>query len=202
VTDLQIRFNSGRDVLNAYWGYLSDGGLVLPDHGIDVGLTVALEIHIESIHTTYALMGSVVRRDSGGQMVVRFSPGEPHDMLLTDALSETDNVPARRHRRYRIDRPARLSGATCELTARVVDVSDEGCCVQLGAVDVTAAPVGTILEVICDGLTLPGKVVWARHTERGVMFDATTRTAELREYVRRLADGSRRSTDPRELRDA
>ena len=200
MTDLQIRFNSGRDVLNAYWGYLSDGGLVLPDHGIDVGHPVALEIHIESIHTTYALIGSVVRRDSGGQMVVRFSPGEPHDMLLTDALSETDNVPARRHRRYRIDRAARLTGPPGELAARVVDVSDEGCCVQLASGDLASVPVGTMLVVGCDGLTLSGKVVWARHTERGVMFDSDSRTTELRDYVHRLAESHRRS-DAAELRN-
>jgi hypothetical protein len=199
VKELQIRFGNGRDVLNAYWGYLSDGGLVLTDHGLDVGQRVSLEIHIESTQTRYALVGAVARRDATGQMVVRFNPGEPHDMLLTDALSETDNVPARRHRRYRVDRPARLTLGGSEAGCRVIDVSDEGCCLQLSPADLTTAPVGSTVMVAFDGLTVRGKIVWSRHTERGIMLDGASRTAALREYVGRLAD-SRKPDGTAELR--
>jgi Tfp pilus assembly protein PilZ len=196
VTELQIRFGSGRDVLNAYWGYLSDGGLVVPDEqGLAVGASVALEIQIDSTQTRYALLGSVVRRERGGRMVVRFSPGEPHDVLLTDALSETDNVPARRHRRYRADTSAGLIGpATRDTRCRLVDISEEGCCVELTADEAAAIPVGTPLTVAWDDIQVAGKVVWARHTERGVVFAAGARSPALRAFVQRLASAPRRGT--------
>lgn len=194
--ELQIRFGSGRDVLNAYWGYLSDGGLIIPDQGLAIGEWVNLEVRVDSTQTDYALVGTVVRLDPrSAQVVVRFSPGEPHDMLLTDALSETDNVPARRHRRYRVDRNGELRGPSGAQAIRVVDLSEGGVCVQLAA-ETVARPVAMGAEVIVswDGVTLRGRVVWQRHTERGVEFDLAQR-AEARELVARLAEGLRRGAE-------
>jgi hypothetical protein len=196
VRDLHVRFGSGRDVLNAYWGYLSDGGLILPHQGLAIGDSVALEVRVDSTQTDYALAGTVVRLDPRScQMVVRFSPGEPHDMLLTDALSETDNVPARRHRRYRVERTGELSGPTGGHAVRVVDISEGGVCVQLGVGEIAGPPVaiGADVQVAWDGVSLRGRVVWSRHTERGIEFDAAQR-ADARDLVRRLSDGLRRPT--------
>jgi hypothetical protein len=196
LTELQIRFGNGREVLNAYWGYLSDGGLVVLDHGVDVGQTVALEVHVESTRTRYALVGTVVRREAGGSMVIRFNPGEPHDMLLTEALAETDNVPARRHRRYRLERPGRIAAdAPIAGACRILDVSEEGCCVEVTA-ETAALEVGTRLTVMWDGIKVVGKVVWSRHTERGVAFDLGSRGPELLACVRRLADEARHAPEP------
>jgi hypothetical protein len=192
VKELQIRFDSGREVLNSYWGYLSDGGLIIDDPGFDVGDELALEVYIASTETRYALVGTVVKR-ADQQAVVRFSPGEPHDMLLTEALSETDNVPARRHRRYRVDRAARLAtDGGVEHSGTLLDVSEEGCCVQLLGADVARFPVGHAIVVTWDGLELTGKVVWARHTERGIAFESEDSRRRLGEYVRGLRGGQRR----------
>ena len=115
--DLEVRFETGREVLNAYWGYLSDGGLIIPDQGLlAVGDPVALSVRIESSRATYALSGKVVRCDAAtGRAVIAFSPGEPQDMLLTQALADAEHVPARRARRFRVTLDARVLDATSAL---------------------------------------------------------------------------------------
>ena len=173
--DFEVRFNSGAEVLNAYWGYLSDGGLVIEDQAeLDVGESVALQVHIESSRAKYALAGKVVRRESrSGQAVIAFDPGQPHDLLLSEALAETDNVPARRHRRYRIDLDALLRKPTepdsgCEV--RLINVSREGCCARLSQPDRGEFTVGSTLEIEADELAVCGAVVWQRGLERGIRF--------------------------------
>ena len=49
-----------------------------------------------------------------------------------------------------------------------------------------------------DGVRVSGRVVWARHTERGVELDADSRTL-LADYVRTLAE-QRRGRDTGEFR--
>lgn len=177
VKDFEVRFNSGAEVLNAYWGYLSDGGLVIEDRAeLDVGDTVALQVHIESSRANYALAGKVVRREtSSGQAVIAFDPGQPHDLLLSEALAETDNVPARRHRRYPINLDASIRrpntsdpGDPCHAT--LINISREGCCVRLGAPDQGAFSVGSNLAIEAGELSVCGRVVWQRGVERGVRF--------------------------------
>lgn len=172
--DLKVSFGTGLEVLNAYWGYLSDGGLVIEDRAeLDVGDTVALDVHIESSRASYALAGKVVRRESrSGQAVIAFDPGQPHDLLLSEALAETDNVPARRHRRYRIElkaRVRRISDGACS-DALLINISREGCCAQLSAPDGGALSVGASLEIEAGAFVARGSVVWQRSLERGIRF--------------------------------
>jgi hypothetical protein len=176
VKELEVRFDSGRDVLSAYWGYLSDGGLVIPDEGgLAVGDPVSLSILITSASATYSLAGRVVRRDAAAQRaVIAFAPGQPHDMLLTQALADADKVPARRARRFRVDLDARVrdsrNGAH-PLPARLVDVSELGCCVRLAAAtDAPPLVTGTPVEIASDAFHVEGRVVWDRADDRGVMF--------------------------------
>lgn len=195
--DLQIAFQSGRDVLNAYWGYLSDGGLIIPDQGLAVGEPVSLSVRIESSSASYSLAGKVVRCDSGaGMAVIAFSPGQPQDMLLTDALSDADKVPARRARRFRVHLEARVrdsrNGAD-PTEARLVDVSEYGCCFRLQDAASGAFAVGTPVEIAAPDFAVTGRVVWTRHTERGVAFfsdagdtDAGQDLETVREFLRRL----------------
>lgn len=169
---VDVRFGSGRDVLNAYWGYLSTGGLVIREpEGLDVGQPVALNVQIESSQSRYSFCGKVVRRQSDGRIVVAFRPGEPHDMLLTEALAETDKVPARRHRRYRVDLVARVSAPTGEeLPARVVNLSEGGCCVRVDQRTEGELDLGTNIDIKSPDFSVTGEVVWTRHHERGVRF--------------------------------
>jgi hypothetical protein len=198
VKELEVRFDSGRDVLSAYWGYLSDGGLVIPDEGgLTVGDPVSLSILITSASATYSLAGRVVRRDAAAQRaVIAFAPGQPHDMLLTQALADADKVPARRARRFRVDLDARVrdsrNGAR-PVAARLVDVSELGCCVRLAdAGDAPPLVTGTPVEIAAEPFNVDGRVVWDRADDRGVMFappdeardpDALVR---VRDYLRGL----------------
>lgn len=195
--DLEVRFETGREVLNAYWGYLSDGGLIIPDQGLlVVGDPVALSVRIESSRATYALSGKVVRCDAAtGRAVIAFSPGEPQDMLLTQALADAEHVPARRARRFRVTLDARVLDATSvrPVEAQLVDLSEFGCCFRLDDDSHADLPVGTPVEIAADEFAVGGRVVWTRHTERGVAFvaqDVASSSSALegvREFLRRLA---------------
>jgi len=200
VKDLEVRFETGREVLNAYWGYLSDGGLIIPDQGqLAVGDPVSLHVRIESSRSTYSLAGKVVRRDlAAGRAVIAFSPGEPQDMLLTQALADAEQVPARRSRRFRVTLGARVldaSNGTDPLAAELVDLSEFGCCFRLEDDEAhEKLPVGTPVEISADDFVVGGRVVWTRHTERGVTFAAGDDAAApqsaiegVREFLRRLS---------------
>jgi hypothetical protein len=178
VKAVAVRFQTGQDVLNAYWGYLADGGLVIPnlfDVDVDEGEAVALRIHIESLDTDYAMEGRLVRRQpSGAHAVVAFNPGEPHDMLLSAVLAETDDVPPREHRRYACDLPAELASpsAAGAVPCRVVNVSEVGCCIRLGVHEGRPLPPGTAnVRIVADRFDATGRVVWARQADRGVQFE-------------------------------
>jgi PilZ domain len=199
VKDLEVRFETGREVLNAYWGYLSDGGLIIPDQGkLSVGDPVSLSVLIESLRSSYSLSGKVVRRDAAaGRAVIAFNPGEPQDMLLNHALADAEQVPARRARRFRITLEARVSDASNGadvVDAHLVDLSEFGCCFRIDDSGEGCLPVGTPIEIAASDFEVGGRVVWTRNTERGVAFvgpqDAAASAPALegvREFLRRLA---------------
>lgn len=168
---VDVRFESGREVLNAYWGYLSDGGLVIQrGSSLDVGQPIALEVRVTSSNSRYSFTGRVVKHRDDGRTVVAFHPGEPHDMLLTEALAETDHVPPRRHRRYVVDADGQMIVDDRGEPVRMINVSASGCCLQVSNNE--NAGVGTHIEVQAAGFCATGTVVWSRHTERGVRFDS------------------------------
>lgn len=179
---LDVRFKSGRDVLNAYWGYLSDGGLVIERRGgVNEGQSVALDVRITSSNSRYSFFGRVVKRRPDGRIVIAFSPGEPHDMLLTEALAETDQVPARRHRRYNVDADGSILIDNLDEPVCVVNISASGCCLRMKS-HANTVDVGSRVEVSSDGFSATGTIVWSRHTERGVRFDSERET-EVKNYV-------------------
>lgn len=189
--DVDVRFGSGRDVLNAYWGFLSDGGLIIQnDHGLDEGQMVAVRVHIESSGTTYAFAGRVVRCSPGsGEVVIAFNPGEPHDLLLTAAIAETDNVPARRHRRFSIAVDARVTNGEGPVASiRLLNLSESGCCLRLPENQNGHFPLGSKVEVATSEFSASGVVVWAHNAERGVRFTAEPSEAlgAVRRYLARL----------------
>jgi Tfp pilus assembly protein PilZ len=180
VKSIEITFTTGREVLQAYWGFLSNGGLVLhEEHGLELGDPVALRVTIASSQREYKLRGHVVRRPdvshaSPERTVIEFAPGEPHDLLLSAAWSETDNVPARRHRRQHVDREIGVrtpeAGVT-PLHGRLLNVSLGGCCVNVagGANRVRA---GDMVELLATGgTTAQGLVRWQRADDLGIQFD-------------------------------
>jgi hypothetical protein len=168
---IDVHFDSGHEVLSSYWGYLSNGGLVIDNNEqLAVGDHVSLNVVIQSAKANYTLNGKLIRRqDATNRMVIAFDPGQPHDMLLTEALAETDNVPARRHRRFRIDVPAVVTANSEALDCRLVNVSQGGCCLCFHG----KAPLVEDARVELDaaGERFVGKVSWARNRECGIQFD-------------------------------
>ncbi len=194
-----MSFASGHEVLSSYWGYLSDGGLVVDDdNALDYGDEVVLTVEILSTNTTHLLSGKVVRRQpDSAHAVVAFHPGQPHDLLLSQALAETDKVPARRHRRYRIELDATLRRAEespapqSELPGQLTNISREGCCVRLRESSSRAHPVGSLLRIETGDFSVRGEVMWQRSTDRGVRFElgvaAASSLALLQQYLRNIA---------------
>jgi len=169
-TVLEVRFDSGQDVLSSYWGYLANGGLVIAnDSSLELGGPVSLCVTIASAGAKYRLDGKVIKRHpEGHKMVVAFDPDQPHDMLLTEALAETENTPARAHRRYRID----VEGAIGDRPVRVVNVSQGGLCLTFSGQPPAAK--GELLTVTARGRTFTGTVQWLSPRELGIQFSGET----------------------------
>ncbi len=188
---VSVNFPSGKDVLNAYWGYLANGGLVIRDPaGLSEGDAVALEVFIESLQQRYHLRGQVVRRPNldataRGQAVIAFDPGEPHDLLLSAAWADTDKVPARKHRRHAVEAAIHIRSAQDLLDGRLINVSRGGCCVRVR----TSAPhrigAGTEISLVLDGIEIAGLVRWARSADFGLEFSPTEGEA-VNEFLGRV----------------
>lgn len=189
-----VSFPSGKDVLAAYWGFLSTGGLeILDDQGLTEGEAVELDVTIESSRRRYRLAGLVVRRRrvaaaAGGRAVIAFRPGEPHDMLLSAAWAEADNVPARRHPRYPAEASLRFRHRRRqaeEMRARLLNVSLGGYCVRTRSL--SAAAVGDEVVAYAEGVEVPGVVRWARARDLGVEIEgAALGTGTLDRLVDKL----------------
>ena len=64
--------------------------------------------------------------------IIAFDPGEPHDLLLSAAWAETENVPARRQRRFPLDVNIGIrSPSGTEGSGRLVNLSFGGCCLRV-----------------------------------------------------------------------
>ena len=176
---IEITFTTGRDVLKAYWGFLSNGGLVLQDaHDLELGDPVAMRVTIASSQREYKLRGHVVRRPDVShaapeRTVIEFAPGEPHDLLLSAAWAETDNVPARRHRRQPVDREIAVrvpqAGAT-PIAGRLLNVSLGGCCVNVAG-SASRVRAGETVQLVAGETVAHGLIRWQRADDLGVQFD-------------------------------
>lgn len=173
-----VCFARGADVLAAYWGFLADGGLIINNTANLVGgERVSLRVQVTSSGTDVTFSGTVARLLPPDRAVVAFLPGQPHDLLLSAALAETENVPPRRQRRYRTQLPAKVAAdrKSPPLRAQVVNVSSSGCCVRLPASHRGDFGVGAPVTVFAEGTRTEGHVVWSSVTERGVAFAASHR---------------------------
>jgi PilZ domain len=198
VKSLKVAFPTARDLLNAYWGLLANGGLVLPSppYGLQQGDRVALEVTIESAAMTCALDGQIVRHPgtasglSDDRIVIAFEPGEPQDVLLDAAWAEIDNVPARRERRFALDvdihfAPADDTGGAA-LSARLVNLSLGGCCLRVPrSNDGPKVRVGEPLKLISPNSQVVGVVKWSDGSCRGIEFQ-TPATDDVESFVRQF----------------
>jgi Tfp pilus assembly protein PilZ len=164
---VQVTFPSGKEVLDAYWGLLANGGLMLPSTDeLHEGDSIALTVELESQRKRFTFHGRVVRRpptDTFRDMAyIAFLPGEPHDLLLSAAWAEQDHTAARRSRRHPCDLEARYAplGARADgstrLMARILNLSEFGALVRAPVL----FSIGTPLSIELDGVHLGATVAW------------------------------------------
>ncbi|HEX4458736.1 MAG TPA: PilZ domain-containing protein [Polyangia bacterium] len=169
---VQVQFASGREVLNSYWGFLRNGGLVLAEPwDLSEGDSVVLDVRIKSLKRSYTLAARVVKRAPDGQRsFVAFEAGQEQDMMLNAAWADSHEVPQRKHRRYPSGNQVLYAGAGAETAThagQILDVSPGGCRLR----GPHLVPVGSRIRVIALGIELDGQVRWtAGGREMGVEF--------------------------------
>jgi Tfp pilus assembly protein PilZ len=176
---VKVTFPNGRELLDSYWGLLANGGLVLPEPaGLHEGDQVSLELTIESSGQRHLLNGRVVRtpphaENEPGRVIIAFDPGEPHDLLLSSAWADLENVAPRRARRFALDVDVRFHDpeAGAETAARLLNVSLGGCCLRVArSADPSKTSVGKPLTIISHRGKLNGVVRWSEGSCRGIEF--------------------------------
>jgi len=172
---IQVQFASGREVLNSYWGFLKNGGLVLADpngHGdLAEGDNVVLDVKIKSLKRSYKLAARVVKRvPEGNRAFVAFEEGQEQDVMLNAAWADSHEVPQRKHRRYPTGNKVLYSQAgqaASTHAGQILDVSPGGCRLR----GPHLYPVGARVRVIALGIELDGQVRWtAGGREMGIEF--------------------------------
>lgn len=168
---IQVHFPSGREVLNSYWGFLKNGGLVLADP-LDLieGDNVVLDVKIKSLKRSYKLQARVVKRAPDNRAFVAFDEGQEQDVMLNAAWADSHEVPQRKHRRYPTGNNVLYAQAGANTTThagQILDVSPGGCRLR----GPHLYPVGARIRVIAMGIELDGQVRWtAGGREMGVEF--------------------------------
>ena len=168
MTRVDVHFETGRDVLNAYWGYLSGGGLTLHDgrnHSdpatLQVGQHVDLHVHVGP-RREFTVNGRVARIGHG-ETVIAFDTSESQNQLLAAALSDrSTDMPAHlvlSEMRQRAAAPAHL-----------FEISEDGCCVRLSPEHCAAFNVGAEVIIEAPGFSISGCVVSANDQVRCVIF--------------------------------
>jgi hypothetical protein len=178
--DVEVRFASGRDVLGAYWGHLTGGGLAVDPAALSEelreGQSVSLHVCVASKHRV-AIPGTVVKKTQS-KVILAFAADDGKRRLLTAAFSE---------RCVALD--ARLLATDpdgmIDVRGHVFQLSDAGCCVRLPPLEQhLPLSVGTNVTIAVEGLQVSGCVVAARADERWILFDLEKEAlAGLRAYL-------------------
>jgi Tfp pilus assembly protein PilZ len=169
---VQVQFPSGRELLESYWGFLQNGGLVLREpRDLCEGDSLALDVKVRTLKQTYRLAAHVVRRDGDGadaRTFVAFDNGQDQETMLNAAWADTNEVPQRKHKRYPGGEHVRFfaDDPGHPTDGKLMDFSAGGCSVR-GELHVQ---VGDAVTVEANGVTVKGKVRWVKTGEFGVEF--------------------------------
>lgn len=176
--EVAVHFANGRDVLNAYWGFLASGGLTIARDNdaqeLSPGQDITLHVHI-GMHRVFAIRGKVMLTQSR-RAFIAFAGNESQNRLLAAALSERP-----------IDLEARItvSGKPSEAvsSARLFELSEDGCCLRLSSESGTSFAVGTEIAIEANGFRIEGCVVSACECERCILFSDESDIEAVRAYV-------------------
>ncbi len=171
---VHVQFESSRELLNVYWGFLEDGGLFLDEQagqGLQESDTILVEVGIATLKKKFLLEARVVRREAG-RTVVAFQKDQGQDLLLNAAWADSHDVPQRKHRRFRAAADVRYgaSGGPTDTIGHLVGVSHGGCCMR----GVSMLPSGSRVSLLMSGAEVSGQVRWATSAgEMGIEFSST-----------------------------
>ena len=163
---VDIYFSTGGEVLQAYWGYVSGGGIIISRssevEALHEGRALVLHIHIGARRAVS--VDGTVAKVAGDKVFVSFAlPREAERRLLTAALAERD-----------IDVEAKLSKAQAAdpsvTNARMFVLSEDGCWLRLGPDSSAALDIGTEVAIEAPDFSIRGCVVFACERERGILF--------------------------------
>lgn len=170
---IDVSFANGEELLGAYWGYLTGGGLIIRDPGLDVGRDITMLVTIDCSKSKYSLRGTVVKREPDSERaIVAFRQGEAHDMLLSEALADSEDVAPRRYARFAINCGIRVAQDGKELRATLVNLSQEGACLRLSTAESNELEIDKDATIMHGDIHALGRVVWVRHVERGLRMTA------------------------------
>ena len=174
-TAIDVCFGNGEDLLSSYWGYLTGGGLIISDPGLEVGQALSMRVSIDSSSSQYRLRGTVVKREpESDKAIIAFRAGEAHDMLLSEALADSEDVAPRRHARFDVECPVVATGDVAEGQALVtlINLSREGGCLLLPESGRGTMAIDSEVAIQHKDIHALGTVVWTRNLERGLRLSA------------------------------
>ena len=163
---LRAEFESGNDLLSAYWNFLRTGGLVVQVvEPATEGEQVVLVVRVRSLKKEYTFRG-VVARKRDERTFVAFSGDEDPDGMINAAWADGYATPERKHRRYEVREPVvyRMGGE--ERTATLVNLSRGGCCIEA----LVTPPMGVRVRLDGAGVIEDAVVRWVQGPAIGLEF--------------------------------
>ena len=166
---VDIHFETGRDILGAYWGHLSHGGLAIhPSRDsepegvvLDKGQEVTLCVHVGG-QREVSVQGHVAHVGNQGTLVA-FDTDDSQSQLLIAALSE-------RALDIEVEVESRKGTGRAAVSARLSQLSEDGCCLRLDSAHDELFDVGSEIFIEAPQFRIGGCVVLAHGTDRCVIF--------------------------------
>lgn len=178
---MEVRYASGQDVLKAYWGYLTGGGLRLSAvGGVGRGDEVCVRVVNEASGACATLLGEVMCETAAGDLLVAFSSPDSQQCLFTAALSD-----------LLVDVEGMIAQPTAAGTrrrrGRITSVSRQGCRIATGDEEENEFALGTHVEFDGSGIHVGGYIVASGSGEHCMVFD-DDKTCEFDQLVAIGAD--------------
>lgn len=187
--EVEVHFANARDVLGAYWGHLTGGGVAVDprylSEAVCEGQAISLRVCVDRQRRA-EIPGTVVRA-TPTKAIVAFAADDGKRLLLSAAFSESCLTAQVRIQDTDAD------GTPIERPAQLEQFSDAGCCVHIddqrnGSDPPMSVGSNVVVEfrVSAEALQISGCVVEVRSGKRWILFDAD---AEGLPALRRYLDG-------------
>ena len=163
VKHVDVHFSDRRAAFDAYWGYLSRGGLVLrlaatQSSPLCAGETIVMRVSIGAGPLAGEMCGSFVRCMADGRAVIAFADVDVHDRFLALAVCGDG-----------VDVDAHVHHDGIAEPMRVRNLSEQGCRIDVGSTN--DCGLGSDIDIETASFRIKGRVVWEGDAgSRYVMF--------------------------------